>query len=555
MTDAGFFRGTSSDQDNRFANKQKKLLKELNFSPILATKLNMSKINIESLKPWIETKIKDVLEKDDELLSESIYEHLAEKEPDGRNLLVLITGFVEDTKASKFMENLWAKLIDLQESSNGATKTVNDTITDAPKSDLETKDNHAAKEANTQPDKLTESSNSNVDNPNKDSQDGHESSGSSSEEMPPSRSVSKSPGHHKLDERSRGRPRRRLHDDSSSSSEGVKSRSRGGSASRSGSSSGSVEKQSPGHDSTVGAKRKSRSGSSPRRVSRSPRSRSITPRHSARDDSKSHSTPERNRLSRRGRGSRSRTRSRSRSRSRSRGYRGPRSRSPRSPRGRRGYAPRGPYRGSMRFHDRRRGGIGGGTMRRRQSPSWGRRRFSPRSPMRRRRSPTFSPRRRRSPSPYSRRISRSRSPIHTMGRGYNSPRPRTISGGGHLDHMGGRHMSHHDMHRPMGPIGLSPRGHMSHRGLGDSHLLTRHSPGPTFNKTSSDLLPTSHGLITNQPGPSALVPTYSPPSSSRKKKKKEKKEKKEHRHREHRHKSKKSKHKSHKSKKKHKSHK
>lgn len=42
MTDAGFFRGTSADQDNRFANKQKKFLKGLNLSPILNTKLIMS---------------------------------------------------------------------------------------------------------------------------------------------------------------------------------------------------------------------------------------------------------------------------------------------------------------------------------------------------------------------------------------------------------------------------------------------------------------------------------------------------------------------------------
>lgn len=115
MADAGFFRGTSADQDFRFANKQKKLLKELNFSPILNTKLNMSKIDVDSMKPWIEEKIKSILEKDDELLSESIYEHLAAREPvDGKNILVLITGFVEDAKASKFMEELWTKLVELQ---------------------------------------------------------------------------------------------------------------------------------------------------------------------------------------------------------------------------------------------------------------------------------------------------------------------------------------------------------------------------------------------------------------------------------------------------------
>lgn len=212
----------------------------------------------------------------------------------------------------------------------------------------------------------------------------------------------------------------------------------------------------------------------------------------------------------------------------------------------------------MRFQDRRRGGTG--SIRRRVSPLWGRRRYSPGSPIRRRRSPSFSPRRRRTPpSPYTRRISRSRSPIHPVGRSYNSPRSRNISGASHLDHMGSRHMSHHDMHRQAAPVVFSPRGHLSHRGQGDSHLLPRHSPGPVFNK-SSDMPPSSHGLITNQPGPSVPGP-YSPPSSSRKKHKKEKKEK----HRKHK-KSKKhrsptreskkehKKHKKHKKTKKHKSH-
>lgn len=31
MADAGFFKGTSAEQDSRFANKQKKLLKQMKF--------------------------------------------------------------------------------------------------------------------------------------------------------------------------------------------------------------------------------------------------------------------------------------------------------------------------------------------------------------------------------------------------------------------------------------------------------------------------------------------------------------------------------------------
>lgn len=39
MADAGFFKGTSAEQDSRFANKQKKLLKEMKFPDNIETKV------------------------------------------------------------------------------------------------------------------------------------------------------------------------------------------------------------------------------------------------------------------------------------------------------------------------------------------------------------------------------------------------------------------------------------------------------------------------------------------------------------------------------------
>lgn len=37
--DAGFYRGTSTDQDTRFGDKEKKLLKQMKFEGILDTKV------------------------------------------------------------------------------------------------------------------------------------------------------------------------------------------------------------------------------------------------------------------------------------------------------------------------------------------------------------------------------------------------------------------------------------------------------------------------------------------------------------------------------------
>lgn len=45
MTDAGYYRGTAADQDTRFQDKQKKLLKTLKFSDSLAEPVDMRKVN------------------------------------------------------------------------------------------------------------------------------------------------------------------------------------------------------------------------------------------------------------------------------------------------------------------------------------------------------------------------------------------------------------------------------------------------------------------------------------------------------------------------------
>ena len=41
MADAGFFRGTTADQDNRFSDKEKKLLKTMKYEESITTKVRM----------------------------------------------------------------------------------------------------------------------------------------------------------------------------------------------------------------------------------------------------------------------------------------------------------------------------------------------------------------------------------------------------------------------------------------------------------------------------------------------------------------------------------
>lgn len=63
MTDAGFFRGTTAEQDNRFSDKHKKLLKQLKFSDNLLQKVDLKDVNLAVIKPWINKRITDILGK------------------------------------------------------------------------------------------------------------------------------------------------------------------------------------------------------------------------------------------------------------------------------------------------------------------------------------------------------------------------------------------------------------------------------------------------------------------------------------------------------------
>uniref|UniRef100_A0A8C4SX00 Serine and arginine repetitive matrix 1 n=1 Tax=Erpetoichthys calabaricus TaxID=27687 RepID=A0A8C4SX00_ERPCA len=77
--DAGFFRGTSAEQDNRFSNKQKKLLKQLKFAECLEKKVDMTKVNLEVIKPWITQRVTEILGFEDDVVIEFIFNQLEEK--------------------------------------------------------------------------------------------------------------------------------------------------------------------------------------------------------------------------------------------------------------------------------------------------------------------------------------------------------------------------------------------------------------------------------------------------------------------------------------------
>lgn len=80
MADAGFFRGTSADQDNRFSDKEKKLLKQMKFEEvILTTKIDWTKIKLDVLKPWVTQRVEQLLGMEDDVVTEFIFNQLEAK--------------------------------------------------------------------------------------------------------------------------------------------------------------------------------------------------------------------------------------------------------------------------------------------------------------------------------------------------------------------------------------------------------------------------------------------------------------------------------------------
>ncbi|WVZ56406.1 LOW QUALITY PROTEIN: hypothetical protein U9M48_006945 [Paspalum notatum var. saurae] len=114
----GFFRGTSADQDTRFSNKQAKLLKTQKFAPELDHLVDTSKVQMDVMKPWIATRVTELLGFEDEVLINFIYGLLEEKEADGKKIQIQLTGFMEKNTV-KFMKELWSLLLSAQQNASG----------------------------------------------------------------------------------------------------------------------------------------------------------------------------------------------------------------------------------------------------------------------------------------------------------------------------------------------------------------------------------------------------------------------------------------------------
>ncbi|GBP14201.1 hypothetical protein EVAR_7631_1 [Eumeta japonica] len=71
--------GTSTEQDTRFSDKEKKLMKQMKFGDCLTQQVDMSKVKLDVLKPWITQKITEILKMEDDVVIDYVNNQLEEK--------------------------------------------------------------------------------------------------------------------------------------------------------------------------------------------------------------------------------------------------------------------------------------------------------------------------------------------------------------------------------------------------------------------------------------------------------------------------------------------
>ncbi|KAI0754278.1 PWI domain-containing protein [Daedaleopsis nitida] len=125
MADAGFFKGTSADQDRRFSDKELKLLKTMKFPPEFDKKVDMRKVNLSVIRPWIVKKVVELVGFEDEVVVEyamGLLEDDSQPTPDPRKMQINLTGFLTNSTPA-FMSALWSLLLEAQESPAGVPRT------------------------------------------------------------------------------------------------------------------------------------------------------------------------------------------------------------------------------------------------------------------------------------------------------------------------------------------------------------------------------------------------------------------------------------------------
>jgi serine/arginine repetitive matrix protein 1 len=80
----------------------------------------MKKVQLEIMKPFITSKLNELMPVEDEVIIEYVFSQLEQtKNPDGKSMQIMMTGFLGKTRSKTFMTDLWKILMEAQESPYG----------------------------------------------------------------------------------------------------------------------------------------------------------------------------------------------------------------------------------------------------------------------------------------------------------------------------------------------------------------------------------------------------------------------------------------------------
>ena len=119
----GFFRGTSVEQDARFANKSSTLLSSTRFPALYRQRVDLQRVNVDVLAPWVHARVAALLGMEDDVVAALVLSTLsqakaARRDVDARQLQVDLTGFLA-ADAERLVSDLWQRLLDAQHSAGG----------------------------------------------------------------------------------------------------------------------------------------------------------------------------------------------------------------------------------------------------------------------------------------------------------------------------------------------------------------------------------------------------------------------------------------------------
>lgn len=122
---SSFFRGTSLEQDARFSNKNKAMIAKLKCPASFSRKVDMARVSLETLKPWISQRITDLLGIEDDVVVNLCFNMLESggTSLDPREIQINLTGFL-GANAAVFVTELWNLLLEAQDAPGGIPVTL-----------------------------------------------------------------------------------------------------------------------------------------------------------------------------------------------------------------------------------------------------------------------------------------------------------------------------------------------------------------------------------------------------------------------------------------------